>query len=283
MAPPTFFNFVPSEPGSNTGDWYEFAELTPSDLPSGNFPGFGRSVDIHDDTCVVGTSGINGTIGRAYVFTFNANGTWSQVAELEAPNGSANNGFGSSVAIDSDTCVVGAWGTNNAYVFTSNANGTWSQVAELESLNGTANDGFGSSVAINSDTCMIGAPGANNGIGSAYLFAYGASGIWSQIAILDDPDSTSQHNFGCSVNIDDSNYLIGARGTNSGNGGSAYVYGNYISIPGDLDNDGDVDTDDLNALHDTLGINNTDVNNNGCVDIDDLLYVIEDWNEGCTP
>ena len=27
----------------------------------------------------------------------------------------------------------------------------------------------------------------------------------------------------------------------------------------------------------------TDVNNNGCVDIDDLLYVIEDWNEGCTP
>ena len=52
---------------------------------------------------------------------------------------------------------------------------------------------------------------------------------------------------------------------------------------GDLDGDGDVDTDDLNALHDALGINNTDVNNNGCVDIDDLLYVIEDWNEGCTP
>ncbi|MDG2424446.1 MAG: right-handed parallel beta-helix repeat-containing protein, partial [Phycisphaerales bacterium] len=52
---------------------------------------------------------------------------------------------------------------------------------------------------------------------------------------------------------------------------------------GDLDGDGDVDTDDLNALHDALGINNTDVNNNGCVDIDDLLLVIEDWNEGCTP
>ena len=52
---------------------------------------------------------------------------------------------------------------------------------------------------------------------------------------------------------------------------------------GDIDFDGDVDTDDLNALHDALGINNTDVNNNGCVDIDDLLLVIEDWNEGCTP
>ena len=52
--------------------------------------------------------------------------------------------------------------------------------------------------------------------------------------------------------------------------------------PGDIDNDGDVDTDDLNALHDELGIELTDVNNNGCVDIDDLLYVIEDWGEGCS-
>ena len=57
-------------------------------------------------------------------------------------------------------------------------------------------------------------------------------------------------------------------------------------VPGhhaDVDQDGDVDTDDLNALHDELGIELTDVNNNGCVDIDDLLLVIEDWNAGCTP
>ena len=50
----------------------------------------------------------------------------------------------------------------------------------------------------------------------------------------------------------------------------------------DVDQDGDVDTDDLNRLHDMLGIELTDVNNNGCVDIDDLLYVIEDWGEGCS-
>ena len=52
---------------------------------------------------------------------------------------------------------------------------------------------------------------------------------------------------------------------------------------GDMDNDGDVDTDDLNALHDALGIERTDVNNTGCVNIDDLLLVVEDWGEGCTP
>jgi parallel beta-helix repeat protein len=50
---------------------------------------------------------------------------------------------------------------------------------------------------------------------------------------------------------------------------------------GDLDGDGDVDTDDLNALHDALGIMDTDVNNTGCINIDDLLLVIEDWGTGC--
>ncbi|MDG2424450.1 MAG: glycoside hydrolase family 18 protein [Phycisphaerales bacterium] len=61
------------------------------------------------------------------------------------------------------------------------------------------------------------------------------------------------------------------------------LYSMVFPDKGDIDFDGDVDTDDLNALHDALGINNTDVNNNGCVDIDDLLYVIEDWSDGCTP
>ncbi|MDG2423974.1 MAG: hypothetical protein P8M22_08350 [Phycisphaerales bacterium] len=48
----------------------------------------------------------------------------------------------------------------------------------------------------------------------------------------------------------------------------------------DLDGDGDVDSDDLRAFHDLLGFELTDVNNSGCIDIDDLLLVIEDWGDG---
>ncbi|MCH2132592.1 MAG: FG-GAP repeat protein, partial [Phycisphaerales bacterium] len=98
---------------------------------------FGSSVAIDGDTCVIGAAGTSGT-GSAYVFT-NTNGTWSQVAELTATDGASYDNFGYSVAIDGDTCVIGALGTNSstgsAYVFT-NTNGTWSQVAELTATDG---------------------------------------------------------------------------------------------------------------------------------------------------
>jgi hypothetical protein len=45
--------------------------------------------------------------GAAYVFT-RSNGIWSQQAFLKASNAEAGDWFGSSVALDGDTVVVGA-------------------------------------------------------------------------------------------------------------------------------------------------------------------------------
>jgi len=50
---------------------------------------------------------------------------------------------------------------------------------------------------------------------------------------------------------------------------------------GDLDGDGDVDADDLTALHAATGICHSDVNHDGATDIDDLLILIEGWNSVC--
>lgn len=50
---------------------------------------------------------------------------------------------------------------------------------------------------------------------------------------------------------------------------------------GDIDNDGDVDTDDLNDLHQALGICTSDIDHDGIVNIEDLLHVIEDWGTIC--
>ena len=152
-----------------SGDWSQVAELS---LPSSSH--FGWSVAIDGDTCVIGAWGTNFLTGSAYVFTSDASGDWSQVAELTASDGASNDYFGSSVAIDGDTCVIGAYGTNfstgSAYVFTSDASGTWSQVAELTTSDGASNDQFGYSVAIDGDTCMIGAPAPNSGTGSVYVY-----------------------------------------------------------------------------------------------------------------
>jgi hypothetical protein len=100
--------------------WSQQAYLKASNTEAGDL--FGRAVEVSDDTIVVGAyqedsgaTGVNGeqsddsatNSGAAYVFV--RNGTkWSQQAYLKASNTGANDYFGWSVAVSSDTVVVGA-------------------------------------------------------------------------------------------------------------------------------------------------------------------------------
>ncbi|MBG79845.1 MAG: hypothetical protein CMJ39_03930, partial [Phycisphaerae bacterium] len=178
--------------GTGFGDWGPTPVSTSNELTATDGSGydfFGSSVAIDGDICVIGASGTNSYTGSAYVFT-NPGGTWSQAAELTATDGASYDFFGSSVAIDGDTCVIGASGTNSntgsAYIFT-NTGGTWSQVAELTASDGASYDFFGDRVAIDGDTCVIGASGTNSFTGSAYVFT-NTGGTWSQVAELTASD-----------------------------------------------------------------------------------------------
>ena len=81
---------------------------------------FGRP--IIGTSCVRGTTGATNlftklqrqdtSAGAAYVFV-RSGGSWSQQAYLKASNTFDNNLFGSSVAVDGDTVVVGAPGENS--------------------------------------------------------------------------------------------------------------------------------------------------------------------------
>ena len=82
---------------------------------------------------------------------------WTQVAKLTADDGAASDKFGSSVSIDGDTVVIGAYGdddkgsnSGSAYVFTRDTAGDlasgWTQVAKLTAGDGAADDRFGYSV-----------------------------------------------------------------------------------------------------------------------------------------
>jgi hypothetical protein len=263
--------------GTSLGDFWALNEFN----GEASWDFFGRSVAIDGDTCVIGAAGTNSYTGSAYVYTLDASGTWNQVAELSGE--ATHDSFGFSVAIDGDTCVIGATGTNSnrgsAYVYTSDANGTWNQVAEFNGeasgdkfgcsvaidgdtcvigaayttnsaagsayvfsktsgtwfldaeLSGEAWDYFGSSVAIDGDTCVIGAAGTNKYTGSASVYTSDANGTWNQVAELSG--EATNDGFGTSVAIDGDTCVIGAIGTNSnppcrtcsGTGtGSAYVY-----------------------------------------------------------
>ena len=112
--------------------------------------------------------------GAVYVFT-RTGGVWTQQAYLKASNTDAWDGFGTSVALEGDTLVVGApfessnaTGVNGneadnsaphsgaAYVFT-RTGGVWTQQAYLKASNTDAEDNFGIAVTLAGETLAVGA------------------------------------------------------------------------------------------------------------------------------
>ena len=258
--------FKPSGDG-----WVRNAKLDPADGGEGD--GFGQAVGLSEDgtTALIGAPGtdegdLNENVGTAYVFT-ESNGAWSQEAELEASDGSADDRFGGSVAITDDgtTVVIGASGHEEttgdataenvgaAYVY-ARRGGAWTQETRLTADDGSDGDRFGSSVAVAGDapTALVGAKWDrnDNGIeaGSAYVFEPNG-GEWSQRAKLTASDGDNGETFGRSVAVSgDGTALIGASQHDAPSGraaGAAYVFthngGSWSEETKLLANDGDFD------------------------------------------
>lgn len=214
---------------------------------------FGFSVGVSGDTVVVGAHfddiGVNGSQGSAYVFVKPAggwSGTLTQNAKLTASDGAPEDRLGQSVAVSSDTIVVGAGlddiGVNgnqgSAYVFVKPAGG-WSgalnQNAKLTASDGVASDFFANNgVALSGDTIVVGTEshdiGANLDQGSAYVFvkpAEGWSGALSENAKLTASDGAAGDVFGISAAVSGDTIVVGAGGDDIGanlDQGSAYVF-----------------------------------------------------------
>jgi hypothetical protein len=89
--------------------WTQQARLTASDGAAGD--DFGYSVAISGETIVVGAllDTVRTTTGQGSAYVFVRSGTvWSEQQKLVASDGTANNGFGNSVAISGSSIVVGA-------------------------------------------------------------------------------------------------------------------------------------------------------------------------------
>jgi hypothetical protein len=157
---------------------------------------------------------------------------FAQTVYVKASNniGAADH-FGSSMAFDGDTLVVGAplrgSGAGGVYVFVREG-GAWSEQAFLQADNGESGDVFGHSVAISGDTIAVGAiledggsagvDGADNNdepeSGSVYVFTRsGAS--WSQQAYLKASNVEGGDQFGFSVAVSGDTLAVGAIGEES--------------------------------------------------------------------
>jgi hypothetical protein len=215
---------------------------------------FGISLAIDGDTLVVGalyedsaSGGVNGDqasnaaadSGAAYVFV-NKAGAWVQQAYLKAGDSpSANDFFGTGVAISGDTIVVGAMRGNlfnpldasnrngTAYVFVRNGE-VWSQQAQLTAKDAAPADIFGFAVAIQKDTVVIGAPEESsvaNQSGAAYIFTRSGTS-WMQTGKVKAKKPVAASLFGCSVALDNDTLIVGAQhdATVAPHGGSATVF-----------------------------------------------------------
>ncbi|HEY0680727.1 MAG TPA: FG-GAP repeat protein [Steroidobacter sp.] len=130
---------------AQTRTFIEDAILTPLDgAPEGNF---GRSADIDGDIAVVGATWgsptpENARRGAAYVFERDpSTGRWLQIAKLlplyepPPPEGWGSSNFGTSVAIEGNTLVVGSHYSGQTAIF-ERAGGIWSRAATLTDTNG---------------------------------------------------------------------------------------------------------------------------------------------------
>jgi hypothetical protein len=197
---------------------------------------FGRVLAVSGDTLVAGAhldDDAGTSSGSAYVF--DASGlNWTQAAKLVATDGASSDNFGSAVAIDGTTIVVGSpkdddkgSSSGSAYVF-ERVSGLWVQTAKLVPNDGGASDQFGFSVGVSGNEIVVGSFNDDDGgsnAGAAYVFTKQGS-FWVESAKLIPSDPGASDNFGRAVAIANGVVLIGAvnedqKGTNAG---AAYVF-----------------------------------------------------------
>jgi len=202
--------------------WTEQAHLFANDGSGTDRDFFGVSVAVKGDTAIVGAylddflSNINQ--GSAYVFV--RSGTaWSLQQHLLAGDGAPVDEFGSSVALDGDTAVVGAWsntvGANvqqgSAYVFVRSGT-VWAQQAKLTAADGQAQDFFGGSVALSGDTAIAGSDwhdvSGKTNQGAAYVFVRSGT-TWTQQQQLTASDGAMSDEFAHSVAISADTVAVG--------------------------------------------------------------------------
>lgn len=124
--------------------------------------GLGYTVAVSGNTAVVGAPHVDPSIQSVYVFTRSDSG-WTQQAKLTPSDGIPDQLFGSSVAIDKDTIIVGARGfdTENSFVPASvyvyvRSGSVWVEQTKITQPGGLSRyTGFGESIAISGDTLAI--------------------------------------------------------------------------------------------------------------------------------
>ncbi len=202
--------------------WPATPTVTLSDPAATSDDGFGSTIAIAGDTIIVGADPTDSDAGAAYIYVRGSSG-WpsTPTTTLNDPDNTANDRFGSSVAISGRNIVVGAASTDTtdsaAYVYMRATSG-WPTTPTVTFDDPVVSEGdsFGDSVAVSGKTIVVGRYS-----GDAYVYVKGSAG-WptTPTTTLTSP-STSPSSFGWSVAVAGDTLVVGEA---NGDDASTYVY-----------------------------------------------------------
>lgn len=219
---------------------------------------FGRTLALQNDDLVVGSTnsydenGTNNLAGAGSVFVLKRTGTtWSQTQKLVATGTNARlaaDAFGSQVAIDGNTIVVGApsqdydavggnmlANAGSAFVYT-RSNGVWSQSQKIAAPLRAAGDRFGASIAVSGNFIAVGAPShaldelnenSKTNAGAVYVLKKSTENLWSVFSKLAgfglNGRSADYANFGANISFQGGTLGIGVQEHGYNEVGDEYV------------------------------------------------------------
>jgi hypothetical protein len=200
--------------------------------PSTRFAGFGTAIAIGDGEVFVSRTGASlmlpllpSRAGGVHVFRpGGVTGEWEETAHLTGSDAGLGIGFGSAMAVDGNTLLVGAPGQYDGrgavYLYQRDGAGEWREVGALSAGDGVPGDSLGGAIALHGDVALVGTSRHAGGAGAVYVFGGGG---WTQQTKLTPSDGRAGDRFGVAVAFDGARALIGAVGRDSLTGG-AHVF-----------------------------------------------------------
>jgi hypothetical protein len=196
--------------------WYFEDKLLASDGELGDR--FGETVYVDGDRIGAGARFADHGMGAAYIFT-RSGSSWTQQQKLTAPEREFNDWFGTQIAINGNTAIVGARtddieGTEDAgaaYIFSLNT-GVWTLEDTLTAGDPHTSDEFGMAVDIDGDTAVVSAfKDDENGTdaGAVYVFMRTADGWVEQQKLLATDDFPDFDEVGTQLSLQGNSLVAG--------------------------------------------------------------------------
>lgn len=193
------------------GTWTRVEEIQAPAAELGDH--FGRSLAWDGDRLLVGSTGVDGKAGAAYVFERASDGRWKHSATLTASDVVSDDGFGAAVAIHGDDAFVAApsrrQDPGKVYIFNRQTEGNWTQQGQLAASDSASGVDFGRAIAVEDGTVYIGAPAEANSTGAVYVYTKDEAG-WSETNILTSRRMGEDSGLGASVALDGDLLIAGA-------------------------------------------------------------------------